>query len=106
MLLEFANSPTEDFAKIELGETLKNLGFRCHLDVSEEDDGTFSVVVLNLPGTGSCGDSEEEAIANTKEAVAGVIRSYREDSEDVPWIDTTAYAIPNDTNQKWILVDA
>jgi predicted RNase H-like HicB family nuclease len=77
---------------------------RCHLAMIREDDGTYSVIVLNLPGTGSCGDTEEEAMANVREAVRGVIETYAEDGEEIPWI--TDYEIPSGASLKWVLVDA
>src|SRR5688500_15329283 len=77
--------------------------YRCHLAIIREDNGTFSVIVLNLPGAGSCGDSEEEAVANAREAVVGVIESYLEDKEDINWLDDSQYQIPEGAKQKWIL---
>ncbi len=32
-----------------------------HVELIPEDDGTFSVIVPDLPGVGSCGDTEAEA---------------------------------------------
>lgn len=80
--------------------------YRCHLCILREDDGSFSVVVLNLPGAGSCGDTVEEAIENTKEAVLGVIETYRETGDSVPWINSAAEEIPEGAELKWILVNA
>jgi predicted RNase H-like HicB family nuclease len=57
----------------------------CYIALVREDDGTYSAIVLNLPGCGSCGDSEEEAIKNVKEAVAGCIESYASAGEQIPW---------------------
>jgi predicted RNase H-like HicB family nuclease len=79
--------------------------YRCHLAIVREDDGTFSVIVLNLPGAGSCGDTEQEAIVNTREAVSGIIHSYRDSGVDIPWACATTYTIPDGAKQKWILVD-
>jgi predicted RNase H-like HicB family nuclease len=50
--------------------------YRCHLAIICEYDGTYSVLVLNLPGTGSCGDTEEEAMANAREAIRRVIGTF------------------------------
>jgi predicted RNase H-like HicB family nuclease len=82
--------------------------YRCHVRLVKEDDGTFSAIVLNLPGAGSCGDTEEEAILNVREAVCGVIGSYEADGEPVPWRDPFSYSdeIPDDAKHKWILVNA
>jgi predicted RNase H-like HicB family nuclease len=101
-VLEWVN---EVNATCNVGESVWNPSvYRCHLAILREDDGTFSAVVLNLPGAGSCGDSEEDAVANTREAVAGVIESYLSDGQEIPWEDD--YSIPEGAKQKWILVDA
>jgi predicted RNase H-like HicB family nuclease len=80
--------------------------YRCHVCMIPEDDGTFSVVVLNLPGAGSCGRTKEEAIENVREAVLGVIASHREHGEEVPWKDAGPGDIPANGTPKWILVNA
>jgi predicted RNase H-like HicB family nuclease len=80
--------------------------YRCHVCTIREDDGTFSSLVLNLPGCGSCGETEEESLENVREAVLGVIESHLEASEDIPWIDSASRDIPKCANQKWILVNA
>ncbi len=91
----------------DVGETKWNPEtYRCHLAITRDDDGRFSAVVLNLPGAGSCGDTKEEAVANAREAVLGVIQSYLEDGLPIPWLDSTKYAIEDGAEQKWILVNA
>lgn len=80
--------------------------YRCHLAITREDDSVISVIVLNLPGIGSCGDSEEEAVENVREAIQGAIEGYKANSADIPWRDDTNYSIPDGAKQKWILVDA
>ena len=79
---------------------------RCHVAILREDDGTFSAIVLNLPGAGSCGDSEDEAIANIRESVIGVVESYLHAGERIPWAEPTSYKIPEGAKLKWILVNA
>ena len=64
--------------------------FRCHLIVTKDGDELFSAVALNLPGAGSCGESEEEAIENAKEAIRDTIESYFESGEPIPWKDTSS----------------
>jgi len=79
---------------------------RAHLAIVKDPDGGFSVIVLNLPGCGSCGESEEEAITNVREAVKGVVESYDDDGLDVPWVDTmTDEDIPEGAKLKWIMVN-
>ena len=78
---------------------------RAHLAIVKESEGSFSVIVLNLPGCGSCGNTEEEAVANACEAIKGVVDSFAEDGEDVPWIEMTDdNDIPEGSKLKWIMV--
>jgi len=92
-------------SQYKVGETLFDpRSYRCHLAILKDEDGRFSVIVLNLPGAGSCGDTEDEAVHNAREAVTGVIESYIEDGEEIPW--KTEYSIPEDSKLKWILVNA
>jgi predicted RNase H-like HicB family nuclease len=80
--------------------------YRCHLAILHDEDGAFSAIVLNLPGAGSCGDTEEEAIANAHEAVTGVIQSYIDDGLEIPWQAPGSYSIPESATETWISVDA
>jgi predicted RNase H-like HicB family nuclease len=79
-----------------------NPAFRCHLAIIREEEGDFSVLILNLPGVGSCGNTENEAIANTREAIAGALESYVESGEEIPWADASAYSIPQGAKQTWV----
>ena len=79
--------------------------YRCHVLLVREDDGTFSGVVLNLPGAGSCGDSEDEALANVREAMAALIESYQAANQEIPWVDSSQAEIPAGARQKWVLVN-
>lgn len=78
--------------------------YRCHLAIIRDEEGGFSVLVLNLPGCGSCGDSEDEALTNVREAVMGVVESYISSGQTIPW--QTEYEIPAGAKTRWILVDA
>ena len=101
--LNFLGGPT---AHINQGETIPNpRSYRCHVAILRDEDGGFSVVVLNLPGIGSCGDSKEEALSNAREAIEAAIQSWIEDGIDFPWVDQTKYEIPEGAEQKWILVN-
>jgi predicted RNase H-like HicB family nuclease len=80
--------------------------YRCHVCLVHEDDGAFSAIVLNLPGAGSCGDTAEEALRNVREAVLGVIESYTEDGERIPWQDSDEREIPDGARLIWIIVNA
>jgi predicted RNase H-like HicB family nuclease len=78
-----SNNPKSGF-QVE-GVSLGTTGHRCQVAITRDDDGGYSAIVLNLPGAGSCGATEDEAIENAKEAVAGVVESYRDDGVEVPW---------------------
>jgi predicted RNase H-like HicB family nuclease len=78
--------------------------YRCHVLLLKEEDGAHSALVLNLPGVGSCGDTEEEAMRNVREAATGAIESYLAAGESIPWIDSIGAEIPDTAKQKWILV--
>jgi predicted RNase H-like HicB family nuclease len=80
--------------------------YRCHVSLIREDDGTISAIVLNLPGAGSCGDSEEEALKNVREAILGVIESHQTAGEQIPWLGLDEYEIPQGVQDKWIIVNA
>ena len=81
-------------------------GYRCHVCFIREADNTYSAVVVNLPGCGSCGDSEEVALENVKEAIRGVIESYSDAGEDIPWVDVDREEKPDGTVRcKWIVVN-
>jgi predicted RNase H-like HicB family nuclease len=103
-LLESAsNSTSFIFEKTEWQE---QAAYRCHVCLIREDDGRFSAIVLNLPGAGSCGGTEEEALENVREAVLGVIESHIAAGEGIPWRDALSSEIPDGAKQKWILVNA
>jgi predicted RNase H-like HicB family nuclease len=70
-----------------------------------EDDGSFSAVVLNLPGVGSCGATREEALRNVREAVLGAIESYAAHHEEIPWRDSVLEDVPKGAERQWILVN-
>jgi len=80
-------------------------GCPIHLLIIQDDDSGYSAIALNLPGSGSCGDTEEEAIENAKEAVRGVLEEYRESGEAIPWKDTRDVEIPPSAKQLWVIVN-
>lgn len=77
--------------------------YRIHVLISKDEDGVFSAVANNLPGAGSCGDTEEEAIENLKEAVQGIIASYQDAGGLIPWREVTHDDLPLGAKQKWII---
>lgn len=76
-----------------------------HIALLREDDGTFSAIAVNLPGTGSCGSTKKAALENVREAAVGIIASYREDDENIPWLCLGDYSIPDGATEQWITVD-
>jgi predicted RNase H-like HicB family nuclease len=80
--------------------------YRCHICVTRDEGGVFSAVVLNLPGCGSCGDTQEEALNNVREAARGVIESHTAAGEEIPWVDSTRSEIPTGAHEIWIVVNA
>lgn len=81
-------------------------GYRLHVLITKDDKDLFSAIVLNLPGTGSSGSTEEEAIERVKEAARGTLEVYAEDNEEIPWKDTSSAEIPTGAKLKWIIMDA
>ena len=77
--------------------------------IVKELEGGFSIVVLNLKGCGSCGDTEEEAVTNVRDAINEVRESFKDDSEEVPWVDTVDTSgyeeVPAGATLRWIVVD-
>jgi predicted RNase H-like HicB family nuclease len=81
--------------------------YRVYLLITQDEEGTYSAVALNLPGAGSCGDTEAEAVENAKESVVGLLESYRDAGADVPWRDPLSTDIPTDGGtQRVVLVHA
>ena len=93
--------------KPEVGSNPNSPGsVRCHLAILRDDEpDSYSVIVLNLPGAGSCGSSESEAIENTREAVQALISYYQDEKIAIPWESPDSYEIPQDAKLKWIEVD-
>jgi predicted RNase H-like HicB family nuclease len=53
-----------------------------------ETEGGFSVYVPSLPGCASQGETEEEALANIREAIEGYLWSLRDDNLPIPLDDS------------------
>jgi len=52
--------------------------------VHEAEEGGYWTEVPSLPGAGSQGETIEEAIENTKEAIALMIEHLREQNQPIP----------------------
>jgi len=52
--------------------------------VHEDEDGGYWTEVPALPGTGSQGDTLQEAVENTKEAITLMVEYLRDKGEPIP----------------------
>ena len=50
----------------------------------EEDDGRWSAEVPSLPGCATCGNTQEEALTNIRDAVEAYIRDMQKAGERIP----------------------
>ena len=50
----------------------------------EEDDGRWSAEVPILPGCATCGNTQEEALTNIRDAVEAYIRDMQKAGEHIP----------------------
>ena len=60
----------------------------------KEEDGTISVIAMNLPGVVGCGDSEEEALESLKAGFRGVLEVCREEGIEIPWGEKSTANLP------------
>ncbi|MBW3542124.1 MAG: type II toxin-antitoxin system HicB family antitoxin [Planctomycetes bacterium] len=78
--------------------------YECHILIFEEPGGGYVVRAAQLPGAWSQGETPGEAIANIREAIAGLLRVYLEDGE-IPWSDSETTSDGEPWSEKWIVVD-
>ncbi len=72
-------------ANLRIENPITGENYECQLSVIQDSERSWSAIVVNLPGAGGCGDTEQEAIDDAKRSVVGLIESYAEDGVDVPW---------------------
>ena len=72
----------------------------CHKD----ETGTIIAYSSSLPGVVSQGKTENEALKNIAEAFAGVIESYLEASEEIPWAPEKVERSPED-KERWVVAE-
>ena len=60
------------------------MDFNIAIEKPTNDNECFGVEVLDLPGCFSSGDTEDEAVENTKEAIISHIEILQEDGDDIP----------------------
>jgi len=58
---------------------------RVRVFLEPEPEGGYSATCPDLPGAISQGATEAEAIGRIGDAVAGLIRAYADEGQDVPW---------------------
>ena len=99
------NSINKSFTPEPTAWEVDSNSYRCHILILKEEEGDYSVVALNLPGAGSCGHTEEDAIKNAKEAIRGVIVSHLEAKEEIPWTNVNPADIPDGASHKVVIVN-
>ena len=58
----------------------------CKMVIHDDPDGGFWAEAVNLPGAASQGDTAHEAVLNLREAFTGVVESYLDRGEAIPWV--------------------
>lgn len=79
--------------------------YECRIYLCPDETGGFYAYVSNLPGVVSEGETIEETIENIKEAFRGVMATYRDSGESIPWI-MDVDPLPDKAIEKRIVVDA
>jgi len=71
------------------------------------DAEAYGVIVPDIPGCFSAGDTFEEALENVKEAIAGHLEILAEDGEDIPLASEAVNFFDNEDYQGmvWAVVD-
>ncbi len=101
VMSEPPQEPETEFPQNE-GEPAKK---RVPVKLCAEPEGGFSVYAPDLPGVVSQGETEQEALANTREAFQGVAEVYREIGTTIPWQQDNEDK-PSGAKELWVLVDA
>lgn len=81
-----------------------NEAYECCVHVCPDATSGFYAYAVNLPGVVSEGDTEQEAIEGIKDAFRGVVQTYRESGESIPWTDC-ADPLPDGAVEKRIIVN-
>lgn len=77
-------------------KTTQILRYQAIFDPCEE--GGFSVTVPKLPGLVTEGDTYEQAMKNTKDAINGYLLVLRDAKEPIPETDDTSFSTPIDVS--------
>jgi len=78
--------------------------YQCRVFLCPEEDGGFSAIACRLPGVVSQGETEEEALANIREAFGVAVLLYLEDPGKIPWLEEPI-ARPAKSLERWIVVN-
>jgi len=72
--------------------------------IHEESCGGFSAEVIELPGVVSQGPTENEAIANLRDAFKGAVESYLESGSAIPWTNDVPDERPANAKEKRVIM--
>jgi len=75
------------------------------LAITPDSEGGFSAIALNLPGAGSCGETEVEAVENAREAIRAVLDMHADRGQGIPWREVTDTIIPESATLQRITLD-
>lgn len=79
----------------------------CEVRIGPEAEGGYSAYAPQLPGAHSQGETEREASESIKEAIGGLIRSYLDSKEEIPWIDRSEVPRRQEGEMaKWVTINA
>ncbi|WP_111857843.1 type II toxin-antitoxin system HicB family antitoxin [Acinetobacter sp. CFCC 10889] len=72
-----------------------------------DDTKAYGVIVPNIKGCFSAGDTFEEALSNAKEAIASHLEILAEDKEEIPLASEVSAFLNNDEYQGyiWAVID-
>jgi predicted RNase H-like HicB family nuclease len=81
----------------------EKVSMRFHLAIEPGDEThAFGVVVPDLPGCFSAGDTLDEALANAREAIILHLSGLAEDSEDLPVVGSLEQHMKNPSYAGWL----
>ena len=83
---EISREGSKDVVELETRWDEPNNVYQLEVVLCPEDGGGFSIHAIKLPGAVSQGETEEEALANIREACAGVIKAYLARDGKIPWM--------------------
>lgn len=76
----------------------------CQVWLYAETCGGYSAEAVSLPGVASQGETEEEAIANLREAFKGALETYLKAGMPIPWRKEAPEPKPADAKEEWVVM--